>query len=140
MSTEITRRDFLELVFTTASVSAVSGGIPIWPSNALARPVAEPARLSIDSCGYIIDGTFKYCADLPTYREHLGINGLSAEEARKVLESEVDRFEGIVADSENWSFPGMFIKCCFQLACFSECDFHGVTIVSTRMFVIGMYD
>jgi hypothetical protein len=104
-------------------------------------PGPSPSRLVYPiSCGYIIDGTFKYCADLPTYREHLGINGLSAEEARKVLESEVDRFEGIVADSENWSFPGMFIKCCFQLACFSECDFHGVTIVSTRMFVIGMYD
>jgi hypothetical protein len=103
MSTEITRRDFLELVFATASVTAVSGGVSLWPSNALARPIAEPAQLFIDGDGYIIDAYFDFLPDLPTFREHLGIVGLDRKTAKEALDQEVDRFEHIVEDPENWS-------------------------------------
>lgn len=103
MSTDITRRDFLGLVFATATANAVSGGLPLWPSNALARPIAKPAELFIDGEGYIIDAYFDFLPDLPTFREHLEVVGLDREAAKEVLEREVDRFEHIVSDPENWS-------------------------------------
>ncbi len=103
MSTEITRRDFLELVFATASVTTVTGGVALWPSNALARPIAEPAQLFIDGDGYIIDAYFDFLPQLPTFREHLGIVDLDRKTAKEALDREVDRFEHIVEDPENWS-------------------------------------
>ena len=47
MSIELSRRDFLKIVFATASAAAVSGAATLWPSNALSRPVFEPVYLSV---------------------------------------------------------------------------------------------
>ena len=42
---EITRRTLLEVVFATTTAAAISGSIPLWPSDATARPIAEPFKI-----------------------------------------------------------------------------------------------
>ncbi|HIM25354.1 MAG TPA: twin-arginine translocation signal domain-containing protein [Rhodospirillales bacterium] len=44
MSIKLSRRDFLKIVFATASAAAVSGASTLWPSNALSRPVSPHSR------------------------------------------------------------------------------------------------
>jgi len=103
MSTEINRRDFLKLIVATASAAAVSGKIALWPTEALSRPIAEPAVLALDDSRYIIDPYFDFCPDLPTFRELLSIEGLKPDQIKEALKDEEWRFEYLIADPENWS-------------------------------------
>ena len=60
MSIELTRREFLKIVFATTSLVAVTGVTTMWPSNELTRPIMEPVYLEVDDYGYIIDPGFDY--------------------------------------------------------------------------------
>ena len=83
----INRRDFIKFVFGTASAAAVSGALPLWPTTAIARPIAEPARLALDY-DYLVDPDFDCFPVLPTYREFLSLEGLSGHKLKKTLEKE----------------------------------------------------
>ena len=103
MSIELSRRDFLKIVFATASAAAVSGASTLWPSNALSRPVFEPVHLSVEG-GYIVDPYFDYCdVCLPTFRKIHSLEGLGADALNVELEKISWAFEHVVADPENWS-------------------------------------
>ena len=97
----INRRDFIKFVFGTASAAAVSGVLPLWPTTAIARPIAEPARLALDY-DYLVDPDFDCFPVLPTYREFLSLEGLSGHKLRKTLEKEHERFEHLLKDPANW--------------------------------------
>jgi len=99
---KINRRDFIKFVFGTASAAAVSGALPLWPATAVARPIAESARLALDY-DYLVDPDFDFCPVLPTYREFLSLEGLSGQKLKKTIEKEHDRFEHLLKDPENWS-------------------------------------
>ena len=101
----VNRREFLALVFASASAAALSGGLALWPAEAVARPLAEPARLTIDDYGYVIDPLFEYCPKFPTFRELLNLEGRSTADVAAKLEDELWRFEHIDSDPRNWS-PG----------------------------------
>jgi hypothetical protein len=103
MSTEINRRDFLKLISATASVAAVSGKVAFWPTEALSRPIAEPAVLALDDSCYIIDPYFDFCPDLPTFRELYSLEDLEPENIKEELKDEVWRFEELLFDPKNWS-------------------------------------
>ena len=103
MSTEINRRDFLKLIFATASAAAVSGKIALWPTEALSRPIAEPAVLALDDSSYIVDPHFDFCPDLPTFRELYSLEDLKSEQIKEELKDEVWRFEEMLSDPKNWS-------------------------------------
>ncbi len=103
MSTEISRRDFLKLISATASAAAVSGAITFWPTEALSRPIAEPAVLALDDSRYIIDPHFDFCPDFPTFREFLTLENLTAGQMKEALKDEEGRFEHLLVDPENWS-------------------------------------
>ena len=100
---EIDRRDFLKLISATASVAAISSNVLLWPTEAIARPVAEPVSLALDDSCYIIDPYFDYCPDLPTYRQWLSLENMSPDKIKVALEEEVWRFEYLLSDPENWS-------------------------------------
>ncbi len=104
MSTEITRRGFLQIVFATTA--AVSAG---WSANLLAasevtKTLPDPARLTIDCSGYIVDASFEYCdVSLPTWRDHLGLIGVEGDDLKKRLAEEYDRFEWVVDGRDDWT-------------------------------------
>jgi hypothetical protein len=103
MSIELNRRDFIKIVFATASVTAVSGTSVLWPSNAISRPVFEPVYLSVED-GYIIDPYFDYCdVCLPTFREYHSLLGLRGKALKVELEQINWSFEHVVADPNNWT-------------------------------------
>ncbi|MBT6220420.1 MAG: twin-arginine translocation signal domain-containing protein [Rhodospirillales bacterium] len=103
MSIELSRREFLKIVFATASATAVSGASVLWPSNAIARPVFEPVYLSVHD-GYIVDPYFDYCdVCLPTFRELHSLEGLEADALKAELEQISDYFEHVVVDPDNWT-------------------------------------
>ena len=78
MSIEISRRDFLQVIFKTTSAAAVSGLLPYWPKEALKRPISDPVELGFDSDDYLIDINFDwYDQNIPTFREWLGLNELN---------------------------------------------------------------
>ena len=103
LSPEINRRDFIKFVFGTASAAAVAGSLPLWPKDAMSRPVAEPVKLLIDEYNYLVDPYFDFNPSLPTYREFLSLNNVSESELRKALEAEHWRFEYLLDDPDNWS-------------------------------------
>jgi hypothetical protein len=104
MSTEISRRDFLKIVFASTSAVAVSGASALWPLDALPRPVAEPVYLEIDGSGYIVDPRFDYCdLDVPTYREYHSLVGFRKDELKGELQDIFDKIEHLVSDPDNWS-------------------------------------
>ena len=102
-SFEIDRRDFIKFVFGTASAVAVSGGSSIWPTEALTRPIAEPAKLALDDYNYLVDPYFDYNPQLPTYREFLSLENLSNSELKDALKDDTWRFEQHLKDPDNWS-------------------------------------
>ena len=102
-SFEIDRRDFIKFVFGTASAVAVSGGSSIWPTEALTRPIAEPAKLALDDYNYLVDPYFDYNPQLPTYREFLSLKNLSNSELKDALKDDTWRFEHHLKDPDNWS-------------------------------------
>ena len=102
-SFEIDRRDFVKFVFGTASAVAVSGGSSIWPTEALTRPIAEPAKLALDDYNYLVDPYFDYNPQLPTYREFLSLENLSNSELKDALKDDTWRFEHHLKDPDNWS-------------------------------------
>ena len=103
MSIEISRRDFLKLVSTTASAAALAGKVAFWPAEALSRPVAEPTFLALNDYSYIIDPYFDFCPELPTFREYLSLEGLTDEQMKEALKDHEWRFEYRVADPDDWS-------------------------------------
>jgi hypothetical protein len=106
MSTEINRRDFLKVIFSTASTAAMSGLLPLWPKNALSRPIAEPVILEIGSDGYLIMKDFDWggaLAELPTFREQHQLENLSPKNLKERLNAEIGLIEHIVSDPEDWS-------------------------------------
>ena len=97
MSLEISRRDFLKIIFTTTSAAAVSGVLPHWPAAALNRPVREPVVFADDGYGYLIDSSMEYYDfSLPTFREHLGLEGLGPKQLKTRLKQEESRFEHLI--------------------------------------------
>ena len=91
MSLEISRRDFLQVIFKTTSAAAISGLLPYWPKDALNRPLADPVELGLDVDNYLIDINFDCCyQDIPTFREWLCLNGLNPKEQKQRLE--VDKY------------------------------------------------
>jgi hypothetical protein len=103
MSIELTRRDFLKAIFSTASAAAVSGALPLWPTEARARPTFNPIQLSIED-GYLVDSNFDYCeVCLPTHRELHSLLGLKGDALKVELESIFYEFEWVVADPDNWT-------------------------------------
>ena len=104
MSLEINRRDFLKVIFTTTSAAAVSGVLPHWPAAELNRPVREPVVFADDGDGYLIDSSMKYYDfGLPTFREHLDLEGLGPKQLKTRLKQEEWRFEHLISDSGNWN-------------------------------------
>jgi len=104
MSLEISRRDFLKVIFTTTSAAAVSGVLPHWPAAALNRPVREPVVFADDGDGYLIDSSMEYYDfSLPTFREHLDLEGLGPKQLKTRLKQEEWRFEHLISDSGNWN-------------------------------------
>jgi hypothetical protein len=103
MSIEFNRRDFLKLVSATASAAAISGKMALWPSEAMARPIADPGYLSLDDSCYIIDPFFDFCPDLPTFRELFALEGITQEQIEEILNEEFWRFEHLLSDPDNWS-------------------------------------
>ncbi|MDD9921731.1 MAG: twin-arginine translocation signal domain-containing protein [Boseongicola sp.] len=103
MSTEINRRDFLKLVSATASAAALAGEVALWPTEAMSRPLAEPAVLALDESRYIIDPSFDFCPDLPTYRAWLSLENMTPTQIKSALKDEEWRFEHLVDDPDNWS-------------------------------------
>jgi hypothetical protein len=103
VSLEISRRDFLQVIFKTTSAAAISGLLPYWPKDALNRPFADPVELGLDVDNYLIDINFDWCyRDIPTFREWLCLNGLNPKEQKQRLEEDKWRFEHIIADQDNW--------------------------------------
>ena len=103
MSIEISRRDFLQVIFKTTSAAAVSGLLPYWPKEALKRPISDPVELGFDSDDYLIDINFNwYDQNIPTFREWLGLNELNPKELKLKLEEDKWRFEHMIADPDNW--------------------------------------
>ena len=102
-SFEIDRRDFIKFVFGTASAVAITGGSSIWPTEALTRPIAEPAKLALDDFNYLVDPYFDYNPQLPTYREFLSLEILSNSELKDALKDDTWRFELHLKDPDNWS-------------------------------------
>jgi hypothetical protein len=104
MPNKITRRYFIEVVFASTTVAAVTGASVLWPSNALSRPIYEPACLTIDEYNYIIDPHFDYCeTEFPTFREHHSLEGLNPAELKARINEDVGLIEHIVSDVDNWS-------------------------------------
>ena len=104
MSLEINRRDFLKVIFTTASAAAVSGTLPNWPLEALGRPIMEPVEFSDDGYGYLIDPSMDYYGStLPTFRDLLGLEELGPEQLKERLKEEKWRFEHLVSNPDDWS-------------------------------------
>ena len=106
MSLEISRRDFLKVIFTTTSAAAVSGVLPHWPAAELNRPVREPVVFADDGDGdgYLIDSSMEYYDfSLPTFREHLDLEGLGPKQLKTRLKQEEWRFEHLISDSGNWN-------------------------------------
>ena len=104
MSLEISRRDFLKVIFTTTSAAAVSGVLPHWPAAALNRPVREPVVFADDVDGYLIDASMEYYDfGLPTFREHLGLEGLGPKQLKTRLKQEESRFEHLISASGRWN-------------------------------------
>ena len=102
-SFEIDRRDFIKFVFGTASAVAITGGSSIWPTEALTRPIAEPAKLALDDYNYLVDPYFDYNPQLPTYREFLSLEILSNSELKDALKDDTWRFDHHLKDPDNWS-------------------------------------
>ena len=102
-SFEIDRRDFIKFVFGTASAVAITGGSSIWPTEALTRPIAEPAKLALDDYNYLVDPYFDYNPQLPTYREFLSLENLSNSELKDALKDDTWRFDHHLKDPDNWS-------------------------------------
>jgi len=103
ISLPINRRDFIKFIFGTASAAAVSGALPLWPTDAMARPIAEPVKLIVDDYNYLVDPHFDFMPNLPTYREFLSLDGLSKRALKEALQEEQWRFEHLLKDPANWS-------------------------------------
>ena len=103
MSLDVNRRNFLKLIFTTTPAAAVSGLVPYWPAEALSRPLMEPVKFTDDGYGYLIDPTMQYYdMAYPTFREWLGLEGLTPRQLKKQLKMEEWRFEHLISDSGDW--------------------------------------
>jgi len=103
-NTEITRRDFLKVVFTTATAAAVSGTAPLWPVDAIARLVSKPFDLALDEYNYLVDPSFDYGdIKLPTRREVLSLERLDPKALKKALEGQIGEIEHLVDDTQNWT-------------------------------------
>ena len=102
-SFEIDRRDFIPFGGGTAAPGAVAGGSSISPTEALTRPIAEPAKLALDDYNYLVDPYFDYNPQLPTYREFLSLENLTNSELKDALKDDTWRFEQHLKDPDNWS-------------------------------------
>ena len=101
MSLEISRRDFLQVIFKTTSAAAISGVLPHWPSEALSRPIMEPVVFADDGYGYLIDPSMEYYDLTPlTFRDWLDLEGLNPTELMSKLKDEEWRFEHPISPSD----------------------------------------
>jgi hypothetical protein len=100
---EITRRDFLKVVFATTTAAAVSGAVPLWPADANDRPVSKPFNLTIDDSNYLVDPNFDYGSiRLPTHREHLLLEGLEGDDLKNELNQQFWQIEYLLEDPKKW--------------------------------------
>jgi hypothetical protein len=101
---KVSRRDFLKVVFATTTAAVVSGSAPLWPSNAVARPVSEPFSLGLDEYNYLIDPDFS-SGDiiLPTHRERLSLEGLKPKALKKALNAQIWEIGDLISDPDKWS-------------------------------------
>jgi hypothetical protein len=103
MSTELNRREFLTIVFATTTAAAVSGAVPLWPADAVDRPVSKPFNLTIDDSNYLVDPNFDYgSVSLPTHREHLLLEGLEGDDLKNELNEQFWQIEHLVKDPNKW--------------------------------------
>jgi len=101
---EVTRRDFLKVVFATTTAAAVSGAIPLWPADAIDRPVFEPFVLELDESSYLVDPNFDYgSVILPTHRERLLLEGLEAGDLKDELNTQIWEIEHLISDPKKWN-------------------------------------
>lgn len=104
MTIEINRRDFLQIVFASASAAAASGAVAMWPIEALARPIAEPADLKIDENGYLVDANMDYCDYvLPTRIEYFGFEDLPLPVMKSRLVNDQSWQDLFLDDPEYWT-------------------------------------
>ena len=104
MSTELNRRDFLKVVFATTTAAAVSGAVPLWPADAIDRPVSKPFNLTLDDSHYLVDPSFDYgSVSLPTHREHLLLEGLEGDDLKNELNEQFWQIEHLLKDPKKWS-------------------------------------
>ena len=104
MSTELNRRDFLKVVFATTTAAAVSGAVPLWPADAIDRPVSKPFNLTLDDSHHLVDPSFDYgSVSLPTHREHLLLEGLEGDDLKNELNEQFWQIEHLLKDPKKWS-------------------------------------
>ena len=102
MSIEVSRREFLKIVFATVPAVAVANQLPFWPQEALARPIADPVEILRDDSGYLVDPAGIDFGSWPTRLEHFDLANASDEEIHAKL-SDGWEVDGIVEDPENWT-------------------------------------
>lgn len=90
MTIDISRRDFLKIIFGTAA-AAVIPAIDLWPEDIKALPkkalpVAVPYEFILDEYGYLVDPSYDWEVDWPTVREHLHYDYFTLEEKIEVFE------------------------------------------------------
>jgi len=88
------RRDFIKIVFGTASMVLLQGAKPLLAEELAERPVGAPYVLELDCGGYIMDANFSYEKFyLPTRREYEGWDTLSRRERKDLIaERELEYF------------------------------------------------
>ena len=71
MTSSFSRRDVMRFALTTAPAIAVAGKMALWPSSAIARPVAKPVVLLRDESGYLVDPAAGHVGTAPVDLEEL---------------------------------------------------------------------
>lgn len=90
MNTTVSRRDFLKIVFSTASAAVLTHPLSLlWPEEAIARPLEDPYVLERDDLGYLFDPDFDWDTEYPTVRDELEYDKLSLDEKLDVFEREI---------------------------------------------------
>jgi hypothetical protein len=102
MSTQVSRREFLKIIFATAPAVALAHQLPFWPDSERSRPISEPAEIGRDEYDYLVDPGGIDFGSWPTRQGYFELDDASDEEIHKWATQEQD-ISGIVSDPENWS-------------------------------------
>ena len=90
MNTTVSRRDFLKIVFGTASAAALTHPLSLlWPEEAAARPLADPYILGLDDSGYLIDPAYDWRTEYPPVREEVGYDTCTLRGKLSVFEEQL---------------------------------------------------